>query len=60
MVDLSKLPLVSLINPHPMLGCLYCVRGLWRQATCQYPTSKYCMTAEVVSKNWSELPRHIC
>ncbi len=31
-------PLVSLINPHTMLGCLYSVRGVWRQATCQYPT----------------------
>ncbi len=31
-------PLVSLINPHTMLGCLYCVRGVWRRATCQYPT----------------------
>ncbi len=38
MVDLYKLPLVSLINPHTMLGCLYCVRGVWRRATCQYPT----------------------
>ncbi len=27
-----------LINPHTMVGCLYCVRGVWRQATCQYPT----------------------
>ncbi len=31
-------PLISLINPHTMLGCLYCVRGVWRRATCQYPT----------------------
>ncbi len=31
-------PLVSLINPHTMLGCLYCVRGVWRRDTCQYPT----------------------
>ncbi len=31
-------PLVSLINPHTMLGCLYGVRGVWRRVTCQYPT----------------------
>ncbi len=31
-------PLVSLINSHIMLGCLYCVREVWGQATCQYPT----------------------
>ncbi len=31
-------PLVSLIYPHTMLGCLYYVRGVWKRATCQYPT----------------------
>ncbi len=38
MVDRLPYPLVSLINPYTMLRYLYCVRGVWRQATCQYPT----------------------